>query len=62
MARQLERVGEVIIDGGLAIDIRKKVVNVVDGGFHFVGEKGGFDVGEARSASRLRPVAYRLHG
>jgi len=37
----------VIFDGGLAIDIGKKVVNVIDGGFHFVGEEGGFYVGEA---------------
>jgi len=45
-----EGVGEVIFDGGLAIDIGKKVVNVIDGGFHFVGEKRGFYVGEAAQA------------
>jgi hypothetical protein len=47
---QLKRVGEVIFDGGLAIDIGKKVVDVIDGGFHFVAEEGGFDIGEAAQA------------
>ena len=46
----LERVGEVIFDVGVAIDIGKKVVNVIDAGFHFVSEEGGFDVGEAAQA------------
>jgi hypothetical protein len=46
----LERVGEVIFDVGLAIDIGKKVVDVIDAGFHFVAEEGGFDVGEAAQA------------
>jgi len=46
----LKRVGEVIFDSGLAIDIRKKVVNIIDGGFHFVAEEGGFDIGEAAQA------------
>ena len=46
----LERVGEVIFDVGLALDIFEKVLKVADAGFHFVGEEGGFDVGEAAQA------------
>ena len=46
----LERVGEVIFDVGLAIDIFEKVLKVADAGFHFVGEEGGFDIGEAAQA------------
>ena len=46
----LERVGEVIFDVGLALDIFEKVLKVADAGFHFVGEEGGFDIGEAAQA------------
>jgi hypothetical protein len=46
----LERVGEVIFDVGVAIDIGKKAVDVIDAGFHFVGEEGGFYDGEAAQA------------
>jgi len=45
-----EGVGEVIFDVGLAIGVGKKAVNVIDAGFHFVAEEGGFDVGEAAQA------------
>jgi len=45
-----EGIGEVIFDVGLAIGIGKKAVNVIDAGFHFVAEEGGFDVGEAAQA------------
>ena len=50
MGETLEHVGEVILDVGFAVDIGKKVVNVIDAGFHFVGEEGGFDIGEAAQA------------
>ena len=53
----LESVGEVIFGVGFAIDIFEKVFEVIDAGFHFVGEEGGFDIGEAAQAP-----AGRGHG
>ena len=46
----LERVGEVTFGVGFAINAGEKVGKVIDGGFHFVGEKGGFDIREAAQA------------
>ena len=48
----LERVGEAILVVGFATDvgIGKKAFDVIDGGLHFVGEQGGFYVGEAAQA------------
>jgi len=40
----------VIFDGGIAIDIGKKAVDVIDGGFHFVAKESGFYVGEPAQA------------
>ncbi len=48
----LERVGEAILGVGFAIDVGvgKKALDVIDAGLDFVGEEGGFDVGEAAQA------------
>lgn len=46
----LECAGEAVVGFGDEIGVAEKAIDVLDAGLHFVGEEGGFDVGEAAQA------------
>jgi hypothetical protein len=50
VGKALERAGDTIVGFGYAMDVGEKAIDVIDAGQNFVGEEGGFDVGEAAQA------------